>query len=88
MGKDGILFFCECVECVDVRKMAQSAVATPPSLLPVEEDHHTDNFYGWMMYPTSWTLFFSDGFYFAAEVEIENMDYNEETDTYYYPCPW
>eukprot|EP00008_Paramoeba_atlantica_P012248 CAMPEP_0201475608 /NCGR_PEP_ID=MMETSP0151_2-20130828/995_1 /ASSEMBLY_ACC=CAM_ASM_000257 /TAXON_ID=200890 /ORGANISM="Paramoeba atlantica, Strain 621/1 / CCAP 1560/9" /LENGTH=99 /DNA_ID=CAMNT_0047855739 /DNA_START=77 /DNA_END=376 /DNA_ORIENTATION=- len=26
-----------------------------------------------------------DGFY--AEIEIENMDFEEQTNTYYYPCP-
>ncbi len=24
---------------------------------------------------------------FYDEVEIEDMDYDEETDTWYYPCP-
>jgi hypothetical protein len=28
----------------------------------------------------------ASGFY--DEIEIEDMDFNEETQTYYYPCPW
>jgi len=24
---------------------------------------------------------------FYDEIEIEDMEFNEETDTYYYPCP-
>lgn len=28
----------------------------------------------------------AQGFY--DEIEIEDMTYNEELETYFYPCPW
>jgi hypothetical protein len=27
-----------------------------------------------------------NGFY--DEVEIEDLEFNEDTETFYYPCPW